>query len=85
MRDNKVLVELSVPAANKKFDIFIPVTSKMFDVRKMLVKVINDLCEGTYIASDDVVICEKESGIIYNINLEIAELGIENGTKLIMI
>lgn len=85
MRNNKVLIELSVPAADKKFDVFIPLTSKMFDVRKMLIKVVNELCEGVYIASDDSAICESDSGVIYNINLEVAELGIENGSKLMII
>ena len=85
MINNKALVEISVPASGMKFDVFIPVESRMSEVLKLVSSAISDLTEGKYKATDDAVLCDAQTGIIYNINMEIAELGIKNGSHLMLI
>ena len=85
MKNNKVLVEISVPAAGEKYDVFIPLESKMSEVLKMVSSALCDLSKGRYAASEETVICNADTGIIYNINVEVAELGIENGSRLMLI
>ena len=36
-------------------------------------------------AADDAVLCDAQTGIIFNINIEVAELGIKNGSQLMLI
>ena len=83
--NNKVLVEISVPASGEKYDVFIPIESKLSDVLKMISEAVNELSNGAYHATGDAILCDADKGIIYNINMEVAELGIKNGSRLVLI
>lgn len=83
--NNKALVEILVPAAEQKFDVFIPLESRMSDVVKMVAGALSDLSAGKYKATDDAILCDAETGIIFNVNMEIAELGIKTGSRLMLI
>ena len=82
---NKVLVEITVPASGMKYDVFIPLDVKMSDVVKMVATSLTDLSEGKYIATKEAVLCDAATGVIYDVNREVAELGIRNGSKLLLI
>ena len=83
--NNKALVEIAVPATAQKFDVYIPLESKMSEVIKMVSGALSDLSDGKYKATDDAVLCDADTGIIFNINIEVAELGIKNGSRLMLI
>ena len=83
--NNKVLVEISVPASGDKFDVFIPLESKMSEVLKLVSGALSDLSNGKYHATDEAVLCDADTGIIFNVNMEVAELGIKNGSRLMLI
>lgn len=83
--NDKALVEIVVPAAGQKFDVFIPLESRMSDVVKMVASALSDLSEGSYKATDTAILCDADTGIIYNVNMEVAELGIKNGSRLMLI
>ncbi len=83
--DEKALVEIFVPAASKRFDVFIPYSVMLSEVLHMLADILSDLCDGYYNAGNDVVLCDAESGIIFNINMSIADLHIKNGSRLMLI
>lgn len=85
MLSNKALVEISVPAAAKKFDVFIPLSSKMSEVIQLVSSALSDLSDGNYKATEDVILCDADTGIIFNINMEVAELGIKTGSRLMLI
>lgn len=83
--NEKVLVEIFVPASGETFDVFIPAESRMSDVIKMVAGALSDLSNGKYKATDDAVLCDAATGIIYNVNIVVAELGIKNGSRLMLI
>lgn len=83
--DDRALVEIFVPAAERSFDVFIPLSCKMSEVIGLCAKLLTSLSDGKYMADENAVLCNADSGIIYNINMEIAELGIRNGTRLMLI
>lgn len=83
--NNKVLVEISLPASGDKFDVFIPLEMKMYEVLKLVSGALSDLSDGKYKATDEAVLCDADTGIIFNINMEIAELGIKTGSRLLLI
>ncbi len=85
MLSNKALVEISVPAAAKKFDVFIPLSSKMSEVIQLVSSALGDLSDGNYKATEDAILCDADTGIIFNINMEVAELGIKTGSRLMLI
>ena len=57
----------------------------MSEVVKMVSSALSDLSEGKYKATDGAILCDAETGIIYNVNIEVAELGIKNGSHLMLI
>lgn len=85
MMNNKALVEVFVPAAEQKFDVYIPLESKMGEVVQLLSSALSDLSDGKFKATEDTILCDAKTGIIYNINIEIAELGIKTGSRLMLI
>jgi len=82
---NKILVEVIVPAAEKKFDVFIPSASRMSEVKMLISGVISELSDGKFKADKTSVLCDAESGSIFDVNKIVAELGIKNGSGLIYI
>jgi len=82
---NKALIEVILPAADMRFDVYIPLESRMSEVLTLVSGVLGDLSNGKYKPSDNAVFCDASTGIIYNINMEVAELGIKNGSRLLLI
>ena len=82
---DKVLVEVFLPAAGISYDIYIPLNSRMSEVLRLVARVIEDLSKGKYKYTSETTLCDRSSGIIFNINLSVAELGIKNGSKLMLI
>jgi hypothetical protein len=82
---NKALVEVIVPAAEKKFDMFIPLNSRMSEVKDLISGVISELSDGKFKGDSTSILCNSETGTIFDINKLVAELGIKNGSGLMLI
>ncbi|WP_068673720.1 EsaB/YukD family protein [Oceanobacillus sp. Castelsardo] len=82
---NKVLVEIFLPAANESFDVYIPVESRLSEVLQLVSSLLSDLSAGKYKATQDAVLCDAKTGMIFNINMAVSELGIQNGSRLMLI
>lgn len=82
---DKILVEVYLPAAGSSFDVIVPCDLRLFEAIMMLSKILSELCQGYFISSEDTVMCDKESGAILNINMSVGELGLCNGSKLMLI
>ncbi len=85
MMTNKILAEVIVPGAGKKFDVFIPVESRFSEVTKLVSIALSELTEGKYYATAESVLCDADTGAIYNINLTVGELNLKNGSRLMLI
>lgn len=83
--NNKALVEIRIPATGETFEVLIPLESRMSEVVELVAKVLTDLSDGKYKAGCDAVLCDAATGIIYNINKAVGELGITNGSRLLLI
>ena len=81
----KVLVEVFVPVVDASYDVFIPNTSPMSEVLELLKKAVSELSKGRFIPTNETTICYRENGTIINVNMTIYELGIHNGSKLMLI
>ena len=82
---NKALVEINVPASGMKYDVFIPLDIKMSDVLQVVAMSLTALSDARYKAAGDAVLCDAETGAVYDVNREAAELGIKNGSRLLLI
>lgn len=83
--NDKILVEIYLPAMNKNYDVYIPIKSKLYEIVSLLAPAFTELSGDYFRSSDDTVICDKVTGTILNINISAEELGLHNGSKLMLI
>lgn len=83
--NSKVLVEVYVPELDIKYNLFIPANKKIGNVILNLVKAINELSQGAYPISSNHALMNSDTCFIYDINMNLKEANILNGTKLILI
>ena len=81
----KVLIEVFVPVLGESYDVFIPLTSPMYEVLELLKRAVTEMSDGRFIADESTAICHREDGTIININLSVYELELRNGSKLMII
>jgi hypothetical protein len=82
---NKALVEIFVPAAQKSFDIYIPLCGRLYETLSLLNKAISELTAGEFMASPETALCDRETGNILDINSSVAKLNLQNGSRLMLI
>lgn len=83
--EDKIIVDVFVPALDKSYITKLPLISKVSDVTQSLSKMIMDMPDNYYKTDDNAVLCFKDSGTIININLSVYEAGLSNGVKLMLI
>lgn len=81
----KLTLEIYVPAAQRAFDVQAPAGAPLSQVRELAGREIGRLSGGVYEADPACVLCDRESGAILNINMTVWELGLRNGSKLMLI
>lgn len=77
-----VIVEVSVPAVNEKFDFKLPSTVKIKDVTAELVRMIQVTKGNVMFDPDMTLLCDLENGKVFNPNLTVAEQQITDGSSL---
>ena len=82
---NKILVELIVPEIEESYDIYIPVSKKVVSVIKLLNKAIFELSDGVYNGGTKNYIYNKDTGMRYDVNMNIKQTDIRNGSKIVLI
>lgn len=82
---DKVLVEIYVPALDFSFDVFIPLRSPMYEVLDLIKKAVVEMSDKRFVADENTAVCHREDGTIINVNMSVFELGIHNGSKLMLI
>ena len=82
---DKILIDVLLPAANRNFEIYIPLDLKFYEITLMISKVISELSNGLFISNDDSILCERSTGDILNINMSPRDLNLKNGAKLMLL
>lgn len=83
--ENQILVECFVPSINQSYDAILPMDKTIHEVLELLSKSICELSGGLFIADEDVLLSDRNSGKVYDINLTVKEQGLTNGSKLMLI
>lgn len=81
---NKILLELCLPAAERSFDILIPRQLKVAQATALLVEFLKKQDEE-YIPTSESVLCDMESGRVFDANAFIAHVGLHNGSKVMLV
>lgn len=82
---DKILVEIYLPALNRQLDVYIPLTTKLYEIETLLSNALEELTEGYYAQASSIVICDRVTGEVLDINQSPYELGLMNGSRLMLI
>lgn len=82
---NKVLTEIYLPSINESYDVFLPKQIRIHEAISMLSTMMYNLSNGFFKPSDDIILCDKITGEIFDINKSIKDLNLKNGSKLMLI
>ena len=85
MIENKVLVRINVPSLEQKYDVYIPVNRRIYNVIKMLNVSLHELSLGVFNESEDYLLYNAETGIMYDVNSLVRNTDIRNGSEIIML
>ncbi|MDR0918978.1 MAG: hypothetical protein LBM93_06965 [Oscillospiraceae bacterium] len=82
---SKILVEINLPVANKKFDVYIPVEGKVGEILILSTQLLSELSDGNFKGDENVVLIDLEYNHILDVNKFVGETQIRNGSRLMMI
>lgn len=82
---NKLVVEVYLPAAQQKYDVRLPANAPLSTLTQLVGQVVSQASEGVYIADEGSVLLDRERGTIFDINMTPRELGLKNGSRLMLI
>ncbi len=80
----KVLVEVTAPAANLTYDMLIPRNIQIGEISQLIAPIFSQLSNGTYVSSGKNIVCDKISGEIFKPSVFVKDTKIKNGAKLLL-
>jgi flagellin-specific chaperone FliS len=81
---NKVLVKIYLPLAEEKYEVWLPLNKKIYNIIIILSKTLDELKEIEDFKNMP-SLYNKYTGKCYDINTEIKDTDIRNGSELILI
>lgn len=85
MNKNKILIELEIPIIEKKYDLFIPVNKRVGTIKRLIEGALTELTDNAYIIKEDTNIYSKETGEIYDVNENVRDTDLKNGSRIILL
>lgn len=82
---NKVLVSLSIPEIDKKYDIYLPINKKIGNIIILLNKAISELTDGEFELSNNNCLYNVYTKQKYDPDVLLANTNIRNGTSLVLL
>lgn len=82
---DRIIVKVWLPQINQSFDMRIPATVTVGQVTEQLKLLFSKMRDVAFVPNEDTGLCEAETGSILDSNLLIAEAGIRNGSRLLLI
>ena len=84
--DNKILVDIIIPAIQLEFNVYIPNNKKIGTIKRYILNSIVELSDGYYSYDiERVILMDRDSGLEYNDNVIVNESSIQNGTKIVIV
>ena len=85
MNNNKILIELEIPLIEKSYDLYIPINKRIGTIKKLIEQALVEITEGAYEMKLDTNFYSKETGQIYDVNKNVRETDLKNGSRIILI
>ena len=82
---NRLNIEVYLPAMLKSFDVQIPADMKLSQITPLVSDALAQLSGELYSADTSPILCSLEDGNILNLNMTAWNLGLRNGSRLMLI
>lgn len=82
---NKILIELEIPLIEKSYDLYIPINKRIGTIKKLIEEALVELTDGAYEMKLDTNFYSKETGQIYDVNRNVRDTDLKNGSRIILI
>lgn len=83
MEEYKVLIKLYVPMIEETYEMYIPINKYVGEIAELLTKIVNDISK-VYPHKKNAVLCNRNTGTVYDSKITIRQTDIRNGTKLVL-
>lgn len=84
MNKDKILLSVYLPAGDKVIEARVPRGLKVALVTEMLADMMKR-AEGDFIPTGNELLCDKKSGMIFDTNVFIENLGLHNGSEVMLL
>lgn len=82
---NKIILSIYLPATQSTYDVKVDNTEYLYQVIDLISNGLEQISKGMYISSERPVLCNRDTGEIFNINMTLWQLGLKTGSKVMMI
>lgn len=82
---NKILVNISIPEIDKKYDMYLPLNKKVSTIIRLIEKTINQMNDEKISLSKNRLLIIYELGIRVEEDLLLKDTPIKNGSKLLLL
>lgn len=82
---NRLNIEVYLPAMLKSFDVQIPADMKLSQITPLVSDALAQMSGELYSSDASPILCSLEDGNILNINMTAWNLGLRNGSRLMLI
>lgn len=80
----KILIEVTAPAANLTYDMLIPYNIQIGEMSQLIASVFSQLSNGTYVSTGKNIVCDRATGTTFEPSVFVKDTEIKNGAKLLL-
>lgn len=80
-----IIVEIFIPAVNSTFDFRLPAAGRVCDVVEEIIRILESTQQNLYIDKDSPMLCDVERGLQLDPAKRIAETGLHDSAKLVLV
>ncbi len=85
MNKNKILIELEIPLIEKKYDLFVPINKRVGTIKNLIEDSLVELTDSAYTPKEESNFYSKETGEIYDVNKNVRDTDLKNGSRILLI
>jgi len=81
---NKILISVYVISIDKRYDIFVPINSKVGEIADLICNTIKNMNDINFDYSLGIALLDCNDNVFYDLNAAINETNLRNGKKIIL-
>ena len=83
--ENRILVDVYFPSLMRSFDIFIPYDVRFYQISDMIERSVSRITSGKYTPCGNALLCDRDTGMSFDINMTARDMCLHNGSSLLIL